>query len=120
MDWRVLLNDAGDPRPAIPPDAVAELLAGNARFSGRDGPADLLPPSLPDELVKQAPGCVILGCADALYRVVWSQFDIASGEVRLPGVDGDRLRPAPRMADDLIAVSREIAVGPAVRRHLPT
>ena len=263
MDWQVLLSDADRERPATADDAVDTLVAGNARFSGRDDrPRDLLPPSGDDPLVKQAPVCVLLGCADARvpaellfdtgpnrlfvvrvagnvlgdeclgsveyaiasfpdtvklvlvlghsacgavaaavdsylkprefielmssrslravvnhisaavrsaalilehvygpevaghpgykaalaelsvpvnaavtalqllneldppadapYRVVWSQFDIASGEVGLPGLGDPRLRPAPRTADDLITACREIAAGPAVRRHLPT
>ena len=56
--------------------------------------------------------------ADAPYRVVFSQFDIVSGVVGLPGVGGLPLRPAPTSAADLLAVSRELAAGPAVRRHL--
>lgn len=68
MEWSLLLNDADPaaPRPATASEAVSALVAGNNRFSGRHGPADLLPPSAgTDEIIKQAPVCAILGCADA-------------------------------------------------------
>lgn len=264
MDWQVLLNDADAKRPATADEAVATLVEGNARFSGRDRlTGGLIPPSAGiDDLVRQAPICVILGCsdarvpaelvfdtgsnrlfvvrvagnvlgdecqgsieyaidqfpetirlvlvlghsacgavsaavasylrpkehveltgsralrglvnhiltavrsaalildhvygervaadpgyaaalaelavpvnaaltcyqlakeldppADAGYKVVFSQLDIVSGEVGLPGIGGERLRLAPATADELIAVCREIAAGPAVRRHLTT
>ena len=67
MNWHVHLNDADYHRPASPDEAEAVLLAGNERFAGQnDRTPGLLPPSYnDDELVKQAPVCIILGCADA-------------------------------------------------------
>lgn len=56
--------------------------------------------------------------ADAGYRVVFSHFDIRTGAVGVPGLSGPPLHPAPTSADDLIRIGREIAAGPAVRRHL--